>query len=104
LLDLVITDDDFIQKSEHLTPFGRRDHVVLMTETTVFCEGSRLEQKLNYNKGDYEALRSYVNCNWNKEFATVDLDVEASWNLLKDKIDSGVKCCISLTTRFQNTK
>jgi len=30
--------------------------------------------------------------------------VEASWNLLKDKIDSGVKCCIPLTTRFQNTK
>ena len=34
---------------------------------------------------------SYVNCNWNKEFPTVDLDVdvEASWNLLKDKIDQG---------------
>jgi len=104
LLDLVITDDDFIQKSEHLTPFGRRDHVVLMIETTVFfVKVLVLNKKLNYNKGDYEALRSYVNCNWNKEFATVDLDVEASWNLLKDKIDSGVKCCISLTTRFQNT-
>jgi len=49
---------------------------------------------------------SYVNCNWNKEFSTVDLDVdvEASWNLLKDKIDIGVKCYIPLTTRFQNTK
>ena len=45
-----------------------------------------------------------VNCNWNKEFATADLDVEALWNLLKDKIESGVKCCIPLTTRFQNTK
>jgi len=30
--------------------------------------------------------------------------VEASWNLLKDKIDCDVKCCIPLTTRFQNTK
>ena len=75
-----------------------------MIETNVFSRGSPLEQKLNYDKGDYEALRSYVNCDWNKEFATADLDVEASWNLLKDKIDSGVKCCIPLTTRFQNTK
>jgi len=42
----------------------------------------------------------------NKEFAAVDLDVEALWNLLKDKIESGVKCCICipLNTRFQNTK
>ena len=26
------------------------------------------------------------------------------WNLLKDKIDSSVKCCIPITSRFQNTK
>jgi len=38
------------------------------------------------------------------EFASVDLDVEAIWNLLKDKIESGVKCCIPFTTRFHNTK
>jgi len=104
LLDLVITDDNIIQKIEPLAPLGKSDHVVLIIETNVFSQGSPLEQKLNYDKGDYEALRSYVNCSWNKEFATVDLDVEALWNLLKDKIESGVKCCIPFTTRFQNSK
>jgi len=29
------------------------DHVVLMIETNVFSHGSSLEQKLNYDKGDY---------------------------------------------------
>ena len=104
LLDLVITDDYIIQKIEPLAPLGKSDHAVLIIETNVFSQGSPLEQKLNYDKGDYEALRSYVNCNWNKEFATVDSDVEALWNLLKDKIDSGIKCCIPLTTGFRNTK
>ena len=46
--------------------------IVLKIETNVLSQGSPLEQKLNYDKGDYEALRSYVNCNWNKEFATAD--------------------------------
>jgi len=83
---------------------GKSDHAVLFIETNVLSQGYPLEQKLNYDKGDYKALQSYVNCNWNKEFATADLDVEALWNLLKDKIQSGVKCCIPLTTTFQNTK
>jgi len=52
LLDLVITDDNIIQKIEPLAPLGKSDHVVLMIETNVFSHGSSLEQKLNYNKGD----------------------------------------------------
>ena len=101
---MVITDDNIIQRIEPFALLGKSDHVVLIIETNVFSQGSPLEQKLNYDKGDYEALRSCANCNWNKEFATVDLDVEALWKLLKDKIESGVKCCIPFTTRFQNTK
>jgi len=87
-----------------LAPLGKSDHAVLMIESNIFSQGCALEQKLNYDKGDYDALRSYVSCDWDKEFTTLDLDVEAMWNLLKDKIDSGVKCCIPLTSRFQNTK
>ena len=91
LLDLVLTDENFIQKIEALAPLGKSDHAVLMIESNIFSQGCALEQKLNYDKGDYDALRSYVSCDWDKEFATSDLDMEAMWNLLKDKIDSGVK-------------
>jgi len=65
-----------------------------MNKYTAYGSGNKLELT--------HLICWYVNCNWNKEFATVD--VEASWNLFKDKIDSGVKCCIPLTTMFQNTK
>jgi len=63
-----------------------------------------LEQKLNYDKGDYETLRSYVNSDWDEEFATINTDVELLWNLLKNGIDTGVKHSVPLTSRFQNTK
>jgi len=96
LLDLLITDDNIIQKIEPLAPLGKSDPVVLIIETNVFSQGSPLEQKLNYDKGDYEALRSYVNCNWNKKIVTVGSGVKALWNLLKDKIDSGVSLNVVL--------
>jgi len=61
LLDLVITDDNFIQKIDALEPLGKSDHVVLVIETNFSSYRSPLEQKLNYDKGDYETLRSYAN-------------------------------------------
>ena len=62
---------------------------------------SALGQKYNYNKGDYVKLRSHVDCDWDKEFIST---VEVLWNILKTKIDDGVKCYIPLTSSFQNDK
>ena len=53
LLDLVITDDQLINNIDPLPPLGKSDHVVLMIETNIFNSESRVEQKFNYNKGDY---------------------------------------------------
>ena len=58
LLDLVITDDQLINNIDALAPLGKSDHVVLMMETNMFNSVSRAEQKFNYNKGDYDALRT----------------------------------------------
>jgi len=104
LLDLVITDDQLINNIDPLPPLGKSDHVVLMIETNIFNSESRVEQKFNYNKGDYDALRTYITCDWNTEFAAVDLEVEAMWNIIKNKIDNGVKRFVPLTSRFNTTK
>ena len=44
------------------------------------------EQKLNYDKGDYAALRSYLDCDWDKHFDAVALDVDEMWNIFKTKL------------------
>ena len=46
----------------------------------------------------------YVNCDWNKEFAGDNFDVETMWNILKNKIDNGVKRYVPLTAGFYNSK
>jgi len=38
---------------------------------------------VNYNKGDYDALRAFIKGDWNKEFAADNLDVKAMRNILK---------------------
>ena len=53
------------------------DNVVLMIETNIFNSECRVEQKFNYNKGDYDALRTYIECDWNTEFAAVNLELRS---------------------------
>jgi len=104
ILDLVITDSQLIHNIDTLAPLGKSDHVVLMIETNFFSVKPPIEQKLNYDKGDYAALRSYLDCDWDKHFDAVALDVDEMWNIFKTKIDSGVTQFIPLTSRFHSTK
>jgi len=57
LLDLVITDDQFVHNVDTLAPLGKSDHAVLMIQTDVFSSGPITKQKFNYDKGDYDGLR-----------------------------------------------
>ena len=75
-----------------------------MIETNIFNSESRVEQKINYNKGDYDALRTYIECDWNTEFAAINLEVEETWNIIQNKIDDGIKRFVPLTFRFNNPK
>ena len=81
ILDLVITDSQLIHNIDRptLAPLGKSDHVVLMIETNFFSVKPPIEQKLNYDKGDYAALRSYLDCDWDKHFDAVALDVDEMW-------------------------
>ena len=46
----------------------------------------------------------YVDSDWDKEFAVVDFEIEAIWNILYTKIDDGMKQFIPITSRFHSTK
>jgi len=103
-LDLVITDSQSINNIASLAPLGKSDHSTLIIETNFLSNDSPAEQKYNYNKGDYTSLRSYVDSDWDKEFAVVDFEIEAIWNILYTKIDDGMKQFIPITSRFHSTK
>ena len=90
-LDLVITDEDFISDIEYLSPVGKSDHSVLN-----FCVNWGWSatpgggSKLNYAKGDYEKIRSYMDRKWDQEFSDIAKDVNACWNRFKEILNEGI--------------
>ena len=60
--------------------------------------------QFSYDKGDYDGLRSYINCDWNDEFVKVNFEVEPMWNIIKDKFETGVKRFIPLSSSFNCRK
>jgi len=103
-LDLVITESQSITNIEALAPLGKSDHVMLMIVTNFLNDESPVDQKYNLNRGDYEALRSFMDRDWDNDFAAINYDIEMMWNTLKTKIDDGVQCFIPLTARFNSIK
>jgi len=75
-----------VNNIDTLAPLDKSDHAILLIETTLTSMESAPDQKYNYNKGDCVKLRSHVDCDWDKEFISTDLDVEAVWNMLKTKL------------------
>ena len=69
ILDLIISNEDKASSIDYLSPIGMSDHSVLMFNYKwrheIIIEASN---KLNYNKGDYNGLREYMNIDWDREF------------------------------------
>ena len=54
-LDLVISNDDFIEEIQNLGPLGKSDHSVLLISSSVLNK-KQYQNKLNFKKGDYKGL------------------------------------------------
>jgi len=65
---LVITESQSIANIEALAPSSKSDHAMLMIETNFLNDESPVDQKYNFNKGDYEALRSFMDWDWDNIF------------------------------------
>ena len=60
VLDLVLTDSDFIQDLCYLSPLGKSDHAVLQFTCCLNYSKHTDATKFNYNKGNYDELREYM--------------------------------------------
>lgn len=68
VLDLVITDGDFIDALEYCSPLGKSDHALLSFACNFLPELRSTEPRLNLNKGNYNALRQFLVKEWDEEF------------------------------------
>ena len=60
LLDLVITNDSFIEHNKYMSPLGKSDHSLLNIKCNCKIEASPYRPKLNYAKGNYLALKKLL--------------------------------------------
>ena len=68
ILDLIITNGNFIKDIEYQNPIGNSDHVVLTFKCMLEIEKNleTIKTKYNFNKGDYNKLREYITQNINE--------------------------------------
>jgi len=59
--------------------------------------GPRDHDHIYYGVVYHPKAKTYIECDWNTEFAAVNLEVEGMWNIIKNKIDDGVKRFVPLT-------
>ena len=102
VLDLVLTNQDFVDSVYTLSPLGKSDHSVLHIKCNLSIRQSENAPKLNYNKGDYDKLRHYLdeNLSFSKESTLCD-NASEIWVTLRETIDKGIKMYIPLNKNNQ---
>jgi hypothetical protein len=90
ILDLIFTNDDFVDGIEYLSPLGKSDHCVLSVTCNISAQSSRGHKKLNLDKGDYKSLNAFISntLNVNEQYLSGS-SVEELWNDLKSIIITG---------------
>lgn len=105
ILDLVITDDlELVQDIEDMGPLGKSDHSILNVVCCIQNCNKLHNDKMNYNKGNYEEFRQFMNIDWDKYLYNCDKDIDKMWYTFKSKVDAGVLNFIPKVSTFGNWK
>ena len=93
ILDLVLTDGDFLNTIDYLSPLGKSDHSLLSITCDFSTSNKMFGEQFNYSKGDYDNLRNFMDIDWTQSLSQC-ADIEEMWSLFKDRITDGVVQCV----------
>ena len=88
-LDLVITNDDFVEEIANLSPLGKSDHSVLHCVCNLHAIDTVHSTKSKLNKGDYKSFSDYMALNIGDSFYSDHISINDSWISLKYTLLSG---------------
>ena len=97
---MVITNNDIINSIDYLAPLGKSDHSVLIITTVLSNSTIDCRPTLNYNKGQYDELREFMNCDWDSLLKPCMENVELMWNTIKTKTLEGIEKYIPVVLPF----
>ena len=90
ILDLVITNEAFIDNISILAPLGKSDHSVLSIDCKFQTDILKKVLKYNYNKGDYDGLRQSIQLNWKDLLLPLQYDIDAMWLSFKQELENRI--------------
>ena len=98
-LDLVLTtEEDMVASTKIEAPLGKSDHSLTMIEILGTVEEQAVKREfLNYDKGDYDGLRSSMDLDWISELAPYS-SVHTKWKFFCDKYKEVVEANIPKVT------
>ena len=100
ILDLVLTNNSFINEINYLAPLGQSDHVCLEIICNFESEKVIQNSRFNYSKGDYDNLRNFLNADWLVILNPQSNNCETMWQIFKDKVIEGEKLYIPQVKNF----
>src|SRR3989442_11397504 len=79
ILDLIISNGDFVSDVVNLSPLGKSDHSVINCSCKLEIETHSRPSKFRFEKGDYDALRYAVNYNLNNAVVSTQIGINEDW-------------------------
>ena len=94
-LDLVITNENFVDSIDYLSPLGKSDHCVLSICCKLLVSKCAKTVKYKYDKGDYNAFKHYFEENYiENDSLFANTCISEDWDIFKTVLSNGVSLCI----------
>ena len=94
-LDLVITNENFVDSIDYLSPLGKSDHCVLSICCKLLVSKCTKTVKYKYDKGDYNAFKHYFEENYIANDSLFgNTCISEDWDIFKTVLSNGVSLCI----------
>jgi len=105
ILELVISEEIFLQNLSYESLLGNSDHCVLMFDSKVHTSKQNYYTvKRALSKGDYDGLRASLNNDWTGMLQQHDGNVEAMWQLFKGELEAKIDQYVPIANNFNLRK
>ena len=86
-MDLVISDEPFIENIDFKAPLGKSDHCVLQIQCKINPTCKQSPEKYAFSKGDYTGLRQNLqSVLWEDLFSAHINNIEDMWQVFKHEM------------------
>ena len=104
ILDLIITNIDFINCIENLSPLGKSDHAVLNVISSIQSSNTQNQKKFNFGKGNYNGLANSLDLDWESILLQGTNDIDVMWSKFKVILFENCTEFIPQTNNFDSWK